>query len=201
MRYRTKPFFAAFSVLLFLSGCGITHQMIAVTESVDDNFNNIPPLHIKGSVALTNTSSDITEKVICTYGPHKTTGKLQQFTDVSVEVVKKILNKNEMLIDEWAPKKLELSVTRVSCSTHLFGWDLELCLSVKAGNGYKNDYIATNSFHTALWQATSSVEHAMASSIEQMLNDRKLIQYLEDDPSKPLVKMNSELQTVSEPKK
>ena len=48
MRFRTIPFFAAFSVLLLLSGCGVTHQMNVAAESVDDNFNNIPPLHIKG---------------------------------------------------------------------------------------------------------------------------------------------------------
>jgi hypothetical protein len=185
---KRKVMSGAFLVLVavLFSGCMTYHVSIKpqyLPESSSIKLNITKP------VAIVN---------VCSKAPHaeddmghwvgwNIKGSLYDFTEVTVEITKKILQRNNIIIDDKADKRLELSVDDAESVQGTSGFILSnsVTLKVKTGSGLQRKfqglkrYGTTGYVYSLMEKSNSAFEMALAQSVELMLNDKYIIEYLE----------------------
>ena len=171
--------FLVIGAVLF-SGCVTLH---ARPQSKSSLVNTSIKLNVTQPVAIKNVSSKTPgdEEVLCKLSyACKIKGNLYVFTESAVGTVKEIMQKNNITIDDKADKKLELSINSVEAVANPWSGHCtaRVTLTVKTGSGLQREFdgkkIYFNAYHT-----NSAFEMAIAQSVERMLQDQYITEYLE----------------------
>jgi len=168
---------ASFVFFIILCSCGI-NKIYPKIESRYLPDNAIQNIKLTKSVAITNSSIGKEETRLCGLNKREWWGKLYDITETSISITKNALQRKNIIIDDKADKMLALSVDRFTCQP---GWNdttITSTLKVKTGNGLEKEYTASEKNSTG-WQMTMGFELAMTHCVEQMLNDKEILGYLE----------------------
>ncbi len=141
--------------------------------------NNMPNLKGTQPVAIKNISTGIKEKRFCAIGPGDYYwGKLYDFTESTVSIVKDALQRKNIIVDDKAEKILELYVKDAWCD---IGWKFSATttLIVRTGNGLEKYYKGSDTFVFAE-QIGHIYEVTLTQCVDQMLNDKEIIAYIEN---------------------
>ncbi len=167
-----------FFIILCSCRMSVRHNYLNI-ESRYLADNKIPNLYVTHPVAIKNISTAIKEKRLCgSVGPDDYWGKLYDFTESTVSIAKDALQRKNITIDDKAEKILELKVNNATCES---GWKLSASTSliVRTGNGLEKEYKGSDTYHFAA-QTGHIYEVTLAQCVEQMLNDKDIIDYLQN---------------------
>lgn len=173
-------------VAVLFSGC-MTYHVSIKPQNIPENSSI--KLNITKPVAIKNVSSKAPhgEDEMGHWVGWKVKGSLYDFTEAAVETTKRILQRNNITIDDNAEKKLELfvdSAESVQGTSALF-LSNSVTLKVKTGSGLQREFQGLKRFGSACYvyanmeKSNSAFETALAQSVEMMLNDKYIIEYLE----------------------
>ncbi len=164
--------------LAFLVGC--THNFNVKPFPIKPDL--LPKLNIQRSVQIVNAQDQGKNNIFKSGAGSKWIGDLGQWTQGAVELVKLVLNNQNVTLADDADKILKLAITAGKLSTEFAGIRCVVKLEVEAGNGYSQTYEGNhrNSSPIAEQARRYAGAGAVTKAVTQMLNDRKIIQYLEN---------------------
>ncbi len=164
--------------LAFLVGC--THNFNVKPFPIKPDL--LPKLNIQKSVQIVNAQDQGKNNIFKSGAGSKWIGDLGQWTQGAVELVKLVLNNQNVTLADDADKILKLAITAGKLSTEFAGIRCVVKLEVEAGNGYSQTYEGNhrNSSPIAEQARRYAGAGAVTKAVTQMLNDRKIIQYLEN---------------------
>jgi len=105
-------------------------------------------------------------------------GSLYDFTESTIGIVKEALQRNNITIDDKADKRLELSIVKATSIRGFWTFSSDVTLRVKTGSGLEKEYKGLK-HHQNGYSTTRAFEMTMARCVEQMLNDKAIVEYLE----------------------
>jgi len=176
---RTMALGAALILVLILSSCG-TYKYHSHTEPRFLLDDALLKLNATRPVAIKNVSSAVsgTEEILCGFGTWRIMGSLYDFTESAIGTAKDALQKQHITINNNADKTLELLVYKATCERGWWGFSATASLRVRTGTGLTKEYQGLEKYGTA-YQTTAGFENAMVRCVEQLLNDKEIIGYLE----------------------
>ena len=142
----------------------------------------VPDLNVNASVHIVNAQDEDTNNVFYRIGGSKWVGDLGDWTQNAVELLKFEMKKKDIIISEDANKVLQLSITEGKLDSEFAGIRCVLMLKVKAGNGYTQVYEGNhrNSSPFAKQARYHAGAGAVTKAVTELLNDRKVIEYIEN---------------------
>jgi hypothetical protein len=169
----------SFILLVVLCGCG-TYKLISQPEPryfLPDQA--LQKINAAQPVAVKNVSTSIAraEDVLCGFGSWRVIGSLYDFTESVVSITKDALKRKNVAINDKAQKMLELYISRAACDKSWSSFSAGLTLQVKTGNGLVKDYQTTEKYAFG-YSTTNTFEVIMPRLVEQMLNDKDILEYL-----------------------
>jgi hypothetical protein len=174
---QTANVIASLILIFVMCGCAIyVHPNIEMRFVPDNSVIKINTTH---PVAIKNISTNKEENLWGKARAYHYMGKLYDVTETTIGIVKEGLLRNNISIEEKANKILELSVDKIFSD---FGsgkyFTVISTLRVKMGNGIEKEYKGVGKFSISP-QITRGIEDALVQCVEQMLNDKDIINYLE----------------------
>ena len=166
------------TVFAYLAGC--THNYSVKPFPIKPEL--LPELNIKKSVHITNVQNQGKNNVFKSGAGSKWIGDLGEWTGQAVDLLKFELNKKNVNITDDADKILKLAITEGKLSTEFSGIRCVVLLKVVAGNGYTQIYEGNhrNSSPFAEQARYHAGAGAITRAVTDLLNDRKIIEYLEN---------------------
>lgn len=168
-----------FILLIVLSSCSISHSLTTERSSIPDSA--MTKLNVIHPVSIINASPHKESERFCKVMVHNYYGSLYEFTNSAYGTVIDALERQNVKIDQNAEKKLQLSIDRAYCEMKAIGVDERaiVVLKVVTGDGLEKEYTDRH-INLNGWTWTVSFEVAIVNCVEQMLNDRDIINYLEN---------------------
>jgi len=165
-------------VLAYLVGC--THNFSVKPFPIKPDL--LPELNIKNSVHIVNAQNQGKNTVFKRGGGSKWIGDLGEWTGQAVDLLKFELNKQNVTITDDADKILKLAITEGKLSSEFSGIRCVVILKVEAGNGYTQKYEGNhrNSSPIAEQARRYAGAGAVTRAVTDLLNDREIIEYLEN---------------------
>ena len=165
--------FSIYFILLFgLLGC-IPNYTNTQPRYMSDN--ELVELDIKNPVAIKNTNTSKDKIRWCTDFGNSYYGNLFDYTESAIGIVKNVFERQGVIIDDASDKTLELSVDTAKCSLG----SVTTTLHVKTGSGIEKKYEGRRTGLISGYQYTRALESTMVKSVQQMLNDKEIIEYLQ----------------------
>jgi len=165
-----------FIIYIALSSCMTMHTN---TKAPIISDNAVPKLYVKHPLAIRNASLNSGDIIIGKWiGGWKVLGDLYKYTESSVGAARNILERQNIKIEDDASRVLELSVFDVK-SLQGNKFTVTTVLRVRTGNGLKKEYEEVK-HHGNGYGTTAVIEQALADCVAQMLNDKDIINYLEN---------------------
>jgi hypothetical protein len=130
-------------------------------------------------VAIRNVAPETGNRKIGTTIGFKFYGDFHQYTAACISTLTKELERQKIQVSENASKVLSLAVTDAKQQANAFNFAVDVTLTVKTGNGLEKQYLGEQT-HGNAYGTTPATEHALAHCVEQMLNDKDIISYLEN---------------------
>jgi hypothetical protein len=164
-------------VLSGLSGCVSLKTVIRAKPGVVDLADDaVQKLNISQPVAILNSSNKSGDIQI---GEWDVYGNLHELTETAIQISKNSLSRQGIKISDSAGKVLKMRVDNARSEMGaLFGFKAIIRLSVKTGNGLEKTYTGEES-HNNGYGTTSALEKSLGQCVQQMLNDKDIINYLE----------------------
>ena len=170
------------SVVLIVLAClvGCTHNFNVKPFPIKPNL--LPQLNIKKSVQIVNVQDQGKNNVFKSGAGSKWIGDLGQWTGGAVDLLKFELNKKNVTLADDAGKILKLAITEGKLITEFAGIRCVVKLKVEAGNGYTQKYEGNhrNSSPIAEQARRYAGAGAVTKAVTDLLNDRNIIEYLEN---------------------
>lgn len=170
------------SLLLVAIVClvGCTHNFSVKPFPIKADL--LPKLNIEKSVQIVNAQDQGTKNVFYSVGGSKWIGDLGEWTDQAAGLLKFELNKQNVTITDDADKILKLAITEGKLVSEFSGIYCVVKLKVEAGNGYTQKYEGNhrNSSPIAEQARHYAGAGAVTRAVTDLLNDRKIIEYLEN---------------------
>jgi hypothetical protein len=170
------------SVVLIVLACfvGCTHNFNVKPFPIKPNL--LPVLNIQKSVQIVNAQDQGKNNIFKSGAGSKWIGDLGQWTEGAVELVKLVLNKQNVTLVHDAGKTLKLAITAGKLKTEFAGIRCVVKLKVEAGNGYTQSYEGNhrNSSPIAEQARRYAGAGAVTKAVTDLLNDRNIIEYLEN---------------------
>jgi len=164
--------------LVFLVGC--THNFNVKPFPIKPDL--LPQLNIQRTVQIVNAQDQGKNNIFKSGAGSKWIGDLGLWTQGAVELVELVLNNQNVTLADDADKTLKLAITGGKLSTEFAGIRCVVKLDVEAGNGYSQTYEGNhrNSSPIAEQARRYAGAGSVSKAVTQLLNDRKIIQYLEN---------------------
>ena len=165
-------------VLAYLVGC--THNYSVKPFPIKPDL--VPDLEVKSEIRIVNAQDKGTNNVFYSIGGSKWVGDLGDWTEQAAELLKFEMKKRNIIISENANKILKLAITEGKLDSEFAGIRCVVKLKVKAGNGYTQIYEGNhrNSSPFAEQARYHAGAGAVTRAVTDLLNDRKIIEYLEN---------------------
>lgn len=167
--------FVSVVVLSLMAGC---MKMRTNTQPPTLGANSVPKLYVKQPVAVRNASAEKGDKIVGKWFGWRVYADLHKYTESAVGATKDILAKQDIKIGEGG-KMLDLAITDVLSEQGMVKFRETTTLSVKTGSGLEKSYKGWQN-HANGYGCTTAMERAIAHCVEQMLNDKEIISYLEN---------------------
>jgi hypothetical protein len=170
-------FVATLIFVMVVCGCAIKmHPKVEAKHLPDNTVIKIKTNH---PVVVKNVSTDQEEKLWCQIRAYHHFGKLYDVSEATLGIVKDGLLRNKILLSENANKILELSVDAISCEGGAYTEaTITSTLRVRTGNGKEKIFKGVDNTKF-IANLTPPIEVSLVHCVEQMLNDKDIIDYLE----------------------
>lgn len=167
----------SFILLIVICSCRATMQ--TTTSAHDLSGHSFPKINIKHPVAIKNTSSIAGNIILCEPIGWKVLGDLYKYTDTSIDIVKDIFKRQDIIIEDKSDKILEFAVDKAKCWDGAIPDKVTITLKVKTGDGLEKEYESTRGYKNG-YATTVAIEEAMVDCVKQMLYDKEILRYLEN---------------------
>ena len=171
-----------YSVVLIVLAClvGCTHNFNVKPFPIKPDL--LPKLNIQKPVQIVNAQDQGKNNIFKSGAGSKWIGDLGLWTEGAVELVKLVLNKQNVTLADAADKTLKLAITAGKLKTEFAGIRCVVKLKVEAGNGYTQSYEGNhrNSSPIAEQARRYAGAGAVTKAVTDLLNDRNIIEYLEN---------------------
>jgi len=164
------------AILLVLFAC---KSFRANTKAPTLPDNEVRTLNIKQPVAFSNVSSQSGDITLGKWLGAKAVGDLYEFTESSIGAAKNIFERQGIEVTSSANKILELSVYDAKVKQGMVMFEVKATLRVRTGDGLIKEYVGVKKFGNA-YATSPAVERALAQCVMQMLNDKDILEYLEN---------------------
>ena len=165
-------------VFIVFSGC-MTMTMQTNTQPFIVQDSDIPLLNSKESVMLENVSLKSGDIIIGKWTGWEVKGDLHKFTDAAIGTAKDILERQNIKVEKYANKILELSVFDAKSEQGWVMFSVTTKLRVRTGNDLVKEYVEIIN-HGNGYGTTATIEKALANCVLQMLKDDDIKSYLEN---------------------
>lgn len=172
-------------IAFFLSACSPVKIVLKPNpiESV-----TMPSISTQNAINIKNIGTSMGDVEIGSTGtgmgqiPKKLHGDLHQWSQTAVEMLKAELKKSNIVISADAAKVLNLSVIEVQIKPIVFlgGNTCKLTLKVVTGENSESTYSAEHTDPNRGIEIRVTAETAMNKALAVMLNDKKIIDYLQN---------------------
>jgi hypothetical protein len=163
------------AIVSIMSGC---MSMRTDTKAPVLEADSVQNLHMKQSLAVRNVAKDVGEEEIGDWIGWTVYGDLHDYTDSAVEATIDIMQKQGIKIGDGG-KVLDLIVTDALSEQGTWKFRSTVSMTVKTGSGLVKKYTGEKG-HGNGYSTTSAMEMAIGQCVTQMLNDKKIISYLQD---------------------
>ena len=167
----------AISILIFATACVQTHEMVPVPDTHE--LDPILEFSSSNSIALVNVQENDTVEEYSRNGSARFVASYRQWTDVIISILSRELSARGMIIDDNAEKKIELAVVNGITEIGFWRTETQAVLEASLGDGYDARVVGINN-NTMGAANRRQVDGALMRAVAQLLNDPKVIAYLED---------------------
>ncbi|MBN1903816.1 MAG: hypothetical protein JW927_01845 [Deltaproteobacteria bacterium] len=164
-------------LLILLTGCGLTGNTYLVVPSTQDvNPNRVHNLKLNGKINLVNIQSIKTNTQLGVLSHNFYEGNFNEWTNKTIQLLKRELEKRGGEVSESGLKTLSLSVVAAQLETRSAGSGTRctLTLHVETGDGYKKDIFVVNNAGIGVDRPAGG---AITLAITELLNDEKILKY------------------------
>jgi len=165
-------------LILFIVLCSCVNKYHPTIEPKYLKDDAILKLNVTHPVAIKNVSIGKDETLLCRHSGHEYFGKLYDVTETTTNIVKNALQRKNIQVDDKADKTLELSVDKITCDSGWRGFTAESTLRARTGNGVEKEYKYKDTYQIVSL-TTSAIEVTLSQCVEQLLNDKDIVDYLE----------------------
>jgi hypothetical protein len=162
--------FLSLYFLIVLAGCTLNY----VPKPSPIEPQKIPELNVKQPVKLVNVQT-LDSKIALSVNPYTVNVNLHDYTDTVIALIKGGLQKKEVSVLENAEKVINLAVIDVGMSplSGSFKCDLSFTVEMEGTPLFGMEVSAQN------WDFQKAIDLTIAEAAVWVLNDERIIQYLE----------------------
>ncbi len=172
-------------VALLLSACSPI-KIVLKPDPIESV--TMPVINTQNAINISNIGTSMGDVEIGSTGtgmgqiPRELLGDLYQWSQTAVEMLKAELRKSNIVITADAPKILNLSVIEAQIEPIVFlgGNTCSLTLKVVTGENSESTYSAEHTDPNRGVEISVTAETAMTKALAAMLNDKKIIDYLQN---------------------
>lgn len=161
-------------MLAVLNGCMSYHtntKQSSLRSSEMMQFTSSQP------IALQNVAPEVGETIIGKWVGWKVYGDYHKYTESCVNTLKAEFQRRGIPVAEGGGKSLDLKIISASSRQGAWLFEAKTTLWVKTGGGLERQYEGRQNYGNG-YGTTAAIENAMGHCIEQMLNDKDIVDYL-----------------------
>jgi hypothetical protein len=157
---------------VFLIFCGCISSYVPSEHEI--GANRIPPFKPSGSVRLTNAQESSKDTSI-TISPSTFTVNYRKYTEIAIRLLKRELRKKGTIVSGYGAKEIKLAIVDLRVNRMPGTMRCFVNYTVKTGDGY----VRGNEVVGASWDFQTAIDMAVANVAVGVLNDEKILNFLE----------------------